>query len=95
VNNDDVGTIRAGMLIGRTACDRSGNRLGMIADLVTHGDLGSGFDVTHIVITRRPWGRLLGYERMAAGPWLLQTFARLVIRRRVLTIAWEDLGHCE
>jgi hypothetical protein len=94
--NEDVGTIRAGALIGRTACDRAGNRLGIIADLVTEGDLDSGFRVTQVVIARRPWGRLLGYERaQSSGPWLLQTFAHLVMHRRVRMIAWQEIGHCE
>jgi hypothetical protein len=92
--SNDVGTIRAGALIGRTAYDRSGHPLGTIADLIVDGDLRTGLRVTHVVVARKPWGRLLGYERsQTAGPWLLQTFARLVMHRRVRTIAWDELGH--
>lgn len=46
------------------------------------------------VVARRPWGRLLGYEReQATGPWLLQAFARLVMHRRVRVFDWVDLDH--
>jgi hypothetical protein len=46
------------------------------------------------VIARRPWGRLLGYERkQAKGPWLLQALARAVMHRRVRTVAWSELDH--
>lgn len=94
MNDPDVAVVRAGALISRTAYDRSGQPLGTIADLIADGDLQQGLRVTHVVVARRPWGRLLGYEReQTAGPWLLQTFARLVMHRRVRTIAWEDLDH--
>lgn len=87
-----TGETRAGDLIGRRAYLRSGEYLGRIADLITEGDLKSGLRVTKVVCARRPWGRLLGYERQqATGPWVLQTFARLVMHRRVRVIAWEDL----
>jgi hypothetical protein len=89
-----VGDILAGALIGRTAYDRDGQRLGTIADLIADGDLRTGLRVTHVVIAQRPWGRLLGYERrQATGPWLIQKFARLVIHRRVRTVDWADIAH--
>lgn len=92
--NDSVGSVRAGALIGRAAYDRAGNRLGTIADLIVDGDLDSGLRVTHAVIARRPWGRLLGYERhQAAGPWLIQKFAQIVMHRRVRVVDWADLDH--
>jgi hypothetical protein len=91
---NDVGHVRAGDLLGRAAYDRSGNRLGRIADLIVDGDQHTGLRVTHVVVTHRPWGRLLGYERkQATGPWLLQKFARIVMHRRVRTISWSDLDH--
>jgi PRC-barrel domain len=92
--NDDVGSVRAGRLIGRTAYDRAGNRLGTIADLIVDGDLENGLRVTKVVIARRPWGRLLGYERVqVTGPWLIHALARTVIHRRVRTIDWHELDH--
>jgi hypothetical protein len=91
---NEVGSVRAGDLLGRTAYDRAGNRLGTIADLVADGDLGSGLRVTHAVVARRPWGRLLGYEReQATGPWLIQKLARIVMHRRVRVVDWSDLDH--
>jgi hypothetical protein len=91
---DAVGTVRAGALLGRVAYDREGNRLGRIADLIADGDPRTGLRVTGVVIARRPWGRLLGYERkQVAGPWLLQAFARAVMHRRVRTIRWDELDH--
>jgi hypothetical protein len=88
------GETRAGALIGREAYDRAGTRLGTIADLIADGTLETGLRVTHVVIARRPWGRLLGYERkQVTGPWLVQAFARLVIRRRVRTVDWSELDH--
>jgi len=90
--DDWAGDTRAGALIGRRAYLRSGEFLGRIADLVAEGDLQSGLRVTKVVCARRPWGRLLGYERrQATGPWLLQTFARLVMHRRVRVVDWEEL----
>jgi hypothetical protein len=92
--NDSVGSIRAGDLIGRPAYGRGGNRLGTIADLIVDGDIRTGLRVTGVVVARRPWGRLLGYEReQATGPWLLQALARVVMHRRVRTIRWDELDH--
>jgi sporulation protein YlmC with PRC-barrel domain len=91
---EGAGTIRAGAMIGRPAYDRDGNRLGTIADLIVDGDLQNGLRVTHAVVARRPWGRLLGYEReQATGPWLIRKFARIVMHRRVRVIDWNDLDH--
>lgn len=88
------GVVRAGALIGREAYDHDGNRLGTIADLIADGDLQSGLRVTQVVIARRPWGRLLGYERtQATGPWLLQAFAQHLMHRRVRRVDWADLDH--
>jgi len=87
-----VGEVRAGDLIGRTAYHRNGDRLGTIADLIADGHPHNGLTVTHVIVARKPWGRLLGYERnQATGPWLLQAFARAVMHRRVTTIAWDEL----
>jgi hypothetical protein len=44
------------------------------------------------VVTRPPWGRLLGYERKSAtGPKLLELFAHAVLRRNSQQIDWPDL----
>jgi hypothetical protein len=48
--------------------------------------------VTAVVVTGGLWGRLLGYERATAhGPWLLETLARLVIRRNSHEVAWDNV----
>jgi len=38
--------------------------------------------VTALIVTAPPWGRLLGYERAeVGGPWILERFARFILRR--------------
>jgi hypothetical protein len=88
-----VGSARAGALIGRRAYDRAGNDLGRIADLIVDRQPDGSLRVTQVVVARRPWGRLLGYEReQVTGPWLLQTLARIVMHRRVRIVDWADLA---
>jgi sporulation protein YlmC with PRC-barrel domain len=78
--------LRASDLIGRPVGDVDGTVLGRIADLIVEDDR-----VTAVIVTKGPWGRLLGYEREAAGgPWLLQAVARAVLRRNSRRIAWPD-----
>jgi sporulation protein YlmC with PRC-barrel domain len=80
--------VRAGDLIGRHAYGSDGEDLGRIADLVVDDDT----TIVAAIVTRGPWGRLLGYERESAhGPWLLERFARAVLRRESRRVAWEDL----
>jgi hypothetical protein len=79
--------MRASDLLGQTVFDHAGAPLGRVADLVVEGQV-----VVAAVVTRGPWGRLLGYERASArGPWLLETFARAVLRRDSRRVAWSDL----
>ena len=81
---------RASDLLGRKVYDASGRYLGRIADLVAEeGDRPS---IVAAVVTRPPWGRLLGYERESAtGPKLLELFARSVMRRDSQRIDWNEL----
>jgi sporulation protein YlmC with PRC-barrel domain len=80
---------RAGDLIGRRVRGPDGEDLGRIADLVVDDDDAT---VVAAIVTRGPWGRLLGYERDSAhGPWLLERFARAVLRRESRRVPWEDV----
>jgi hypothetical protein len=79
--------LRASDLLGAAAFDAAGRPIGHIADLVVEDTA-----IVAAVVTRRPWGRLLGYERASArGPWLLETFARAVLRRDSRRVPWADL----
>jgi hypothetical protein len=74
---------RSHHLIGRTVPGR-----GRIADVIIDDD----WRVTGVVVVNGPWGRLLGYERdEVRGPWLLEHFARLVLRRDSSEIPWHEL----
>jgi sporulation protein YlmC with PRC-barrel domain len=78
--------VRAGDLIGRRAYGPDGEDLGRIADLVVDDDT----TIVAAIVTRGPWGRLLGYERESAhGPWVLERFARAVLRRESQQVPWE------
>jgi sporulation protein YlmC with PRC-barrel domain len=84
-------------LIGRAAYDRSGRYLGRVADLVVDDRDGS-WRVTEVVVTKPPWGRLLGYERAEeTGPWLLVVLARRLLRRDTRRLPWREvtIGHDE
>ena len=79
--------VRAGDLIGRHAYGSDGEDLGRIADLVVDDDT----TIVAAIVTRGPWGRLLGYERDSVrGPWILETVARAVLRRDSRRVAWSD-----
>jgi sporulation protein YlmC with PRC-barrel domain len=85
-----VAVERASDLLGQKAYDASGRYLGRIADLVA--DDGDRPSIVAAVVTRPPWGRLLGYERESAtGPKLLELFARAVMRRNSQRVDWSDL----
>ena len=76
-------------LLSHPAHDLTGRYLGRVADLIVEPDGDGRPRITHVVVTRGVWGRLLGYEREAMrGPWLLEVFARAVIRRDVRTLPW-------
>jgi len=74
--------LRASDLLGRSV---DGVR-GHVTDLVV--DDGA---IVAVIVTRRPWGRLLGYERdETRGPWLLEALARRVLRRDSVEIPWSE-----
>jgi hypothetical protein len=79
-------------LIGERAYDRSGGYLGRVADLAAEPDAAGRMRVTGVVVSPGLWGRLLGYERAEiTGPWLLERLARLVIRRGVRQVPWDEV----
>jgi sporulation protein YlmC with PRC-barrel domain len=78
---------RASDLLGRRVTGADGRDLGRVADLVVHGDA-----IVAIVVTRGPWGRLLGYERdQVQGPGILEAVARRILRRNSEEIPWADV----
>jgi hypothetical protein len=82
--------LRASDLLGLTVYDTHGRPVGRIADLITEGLDDPA--IVAAVVTKPPWGRLLGYERdTAAGPLLLQRLARAVLRRDSQRIGWDEL----
>jgi sporulation protein YlmC with PRC-barrel domain len=84
------GIERASDLLGATVYDAGGRSLGRIADLIT--DDSNPPAIVAAIVTRPPWGRLLGYERESAtGPKLLELFARAALRRNSQRIDWRDL----
>jgi hypothetical protein len=79
-------------MIGRVAFDRSGRRLGRIADVIAESEPDGQLRVTGVIVSGHPWGRLLGYEReQDTGPKLIQLAARAIMHRHVKTVAWGDL----
>ncbi len=79
--------MRAGELLGRTAYDERGRRLGRVVDLVVRGRPGGPLRLTDLVVTRhwygRLSGRLIGPERHPSGPWAIRAVARLLGRSTV------------
>ncbi len=76
--------MRASDVIGRVLPGR-----GRIADIVIDPET---LRITAVVVVKGPWGRLLGYEREEVrGPWLLEHFARRVLRRDSTEIAWDEV----
>jgi len=74
--------VRASVLLGQTAYDDAGNRLGRVADLETVPDGDGRERLVAVLVSDGPWGRLLGYEREEVdGPWLLEVAARRILRR--------------
>jgi hypothetical protein len=87
---------RTCQLIGQPAYDRAGRYLGRVADLVCTLDGDGKWRLHDIVVSDRPWGRLLGYERdEETGPWLLVQLARWLLRRNTRQLAWTQVqvGH--
>jgi hypothetical protein len=76
-------------LIGQPAYDNSGEYLGRVADVVVVRDGDGKWRLREVVVTPRPWGRLLGYERSGeSGPWLLVMLARRLLRRHMRRLPW-------
>ncbi|MGC4893447.1 PRC-barrel domain containing protein [Micromonospora sp. DT31] len=78
--------MRAGELLGRTAFDLHGRRLGRVVDVVVRGGWPPDrLRVTDVIVARHWWtrvtSRLIGPERHPSGPWLLREVARLAGRR--------------
>jgi hypothetical protein len=83
--------MRSNDLVGRAAVDRAGKPLGRVVDLVTEVDAAGVPEVVAVVVTTGWHGRLLGYERDAAGgPWLLDRVARLLFGHTD-TVAWNEV----
>jgi sporulation protein YlmC with PRC-barrel domain len=83
---------RASELIGRTVYRPDGKPLGRIADLVVETEGRAHPTVVSVIVSKGLWGRLLGYERESAhGPWLLEAFARFVLRRNSYEVAWDKV----
>lgn len=76
-------------LLYQPAYDLAGQYLGRVADVIVTPDATGRPRLTEVLVTRGLWGRLLGYERSEMrGPWLLQTFARAVLRRDMRRLPW-------
>ena|SRR5829696_10482843 len=79
-------------LIGQRAYDGSGEYLGRVADVVVVRDGDGKWRLREVVVTPRPWGRLLGYERAEeTGPWLLVVLARRLLRRHPRRLRWTEV----
>ena len=83
---------RASGLLGRAVFDAAGAPVGRIADLIVERDATGRWAVRAAIVVKGPWGRLLGYERATAhGPWLLETLARMVLRRESREVPWREV----
>jgi len=81
---------RVSDFLGAEVYDDGGRSIGRIADLIT--DDAETPTIVAAIVTRPPWGRLLGYERESAtGPKLLELFARVTLRRNSQRVEWRDL----
>ncbi len=84
--------LRSYQLIGRPASDLAGQPLGRVLDLVIDGDPKAPARVRAALVSKGPWGRLLGYESPdERGPWLLSTLAHWIVRRHIRVVDWNDL----
>ncbi|MEU8052665.1 PRC-barrel domain containing protein [Micromonospora haikouensis] len=75
--------MRAGELLGRTAYDLHGRRLGRVVDVVVRSAVPDGrLRLTDVVVAGRWYarvtGRLIGAERHPSGPWLIRLVARVL-----------------
>lgn len=83
--------LTVGSLLGRRVRDASGKPLGRVVDLIVEKDARGQARVKAFVVTDGPWGRLFGYERAAEqGPRALSALARLLIRRHLRRVSWDE-----
>ena len=60
---------------------------GLVAVAVASSMLSAYGSVTRPASSE--WGRLLGYERdQVREPWIIDTLARAILRRRATTVPW-------
>jgi hypothetical protein len=84
--NPEPRTIRASHILGRRT------HHGHVADLITETAPDGTERLVSAYVVRRPWGRLLGYERdETTGPWLLEKLAGAILRRNATEIPIADL----
>ncbi|MDG4800135.1 hypothetical protein [Micromonospora sp. WMMD980] len=92
----DQATLRASDLLGRNIIDGSGRPRGHIVGIVADGHERGHLEVTAVLATAGPWGRLLGYERdEVRGPWIIEVVARRVLRRHVKRVPWPQVRFAE
>jgi len=90
--NPEPGTIRASRILGQPVHDSDGRPLGNVADLITETASDGSEHVISAYVVKRPWGRLLGYERdQTTGPRLLEILARRILRRNATVVPFTDL----
>jgi hypothetical protein len=71
--------VRAAELLGRTAYDRSGRRLGRVVDIVVcPGGPHHRLRIRGLVVAPHWYGRLVGSDGGAPGPWLVSALAQLL-----------------
>jgi sporulation protein YlmC with PRC-barrel domain len=93
---EQEGVRRCHELLGRPVYDRSGRYLGRVADLVVRADEDGRYRLVEAMVSPRPWGRLLGYERPdAVGPWPLELLARWIVRRKTRRVPWAEIRFTE
>lgn len=77
--------MRAGELLGRTAYDLHGRRLGRVVDVVVRGGFPPDrLRLTDVIVAGHWWtrltSRLISPELHPSGPWLLRVVARVIGR---------------
>ncbi|SEF37399.1 hypothetical protein SAMN05421837_113229 [Amycolatopsis pretoriensis] len=83
--------MRASDLLGATAYDAEGRRLGRIADLIAGVDPAGAPVIRAVLVAPNRRVRLLGYERdEMSRPWLIDRIARWV-HRDLREVSWDDV----